>query len=51
MALDEAENSLQAEETKVQRAQMEVVTIRQEIEKRIQEKEVVGSVRELETIQ
>jgi myosin heavy subunit len=38
-ALDEAEAALEAEESKVLRAQVEVSQIRQEIEKRIQEKE------------
>jgi len=38
-ALDEAEAALEAEETKVMRAQVEVSQIRQEIEKRIREKE------------
>jgi len=38
-ALDEAENNLQCEESKVQRAQIEVQAIRNDIEKRIAEKE------------
>ena len=38
-ALDEAEAALEAEESKVLRAQIEVSQIRSEIEKRIQEKE------------
>ena len=38
-ALDEAEAALEAEEAKVLRAQLEVSQIRQEIEKRIHEKE------------
>ncbi|MFH4975774.1 hypothetical protein AB6A40_002483 [Gnathostoma spinigerum] len=38
-ALDEAEGALEAEESKVLRAQVEVGQIRSEIEKRIQEKE------------
>uniref|UniRef100_A0A914CDF9 Myosin heavy chain n=1 Tax=Acrobeloides nanus TaxID=290746 RepID=A0A914CDF9_9BILA len=38
-ALDEAEGALEAEESKVLRAQVEVSQIRSEIEKRIQEKE------------
>lgn len=38
-ALDEAESALEAEESKVLRAQVEVSQIRSEIEKRIQEKE------------
>ncbi|VDN05641.1 unnamed protein product [Thelazia callipaeda] len=38
-ALDEAEGALEAEESKVMRAQVEVSQIRSEIEKRIQEKE------------
>lgn len=38
-ALDEAEAALEAEESKVLRAQVEVSQIRSEIEKRIQEKE------------
>ena len=39
-ALDEAEAALEGEESKVLRAQVEVSQIRQEIEKRIAEKEV-----------
>lgn len=37
--MDEAEAALEAEESKVLRAQVEVSQIRQEIEKRIHEKE------------
>lgn len=37
--MDEAESALEAEESKVLRAQVEVSQIRSEIEKRIQEKE------------
>ena len=42
-ALDEAEAALEAEESKVLRAQVEVSQIRQEIEKRLAEKEVSKS--------
>ncbi|VDK27430.1 unnamed protein product, partial [Anisakis simplex] len=37
--LDEAEGALEAEESKVMRAQVEVAEIRSEVEKRIREKE------------
>lgn len=39
VALEEAEGALQAEESKVLRAQLEVTQIRNDITKRIQEKE------------
>lgn len=38
-ALEEAEAALEQEEAKVSRAQLEIATIRQEIDKRIAEKE------------
>lgn len=38
-ALEEAEGALEQEEAKVMRAQLEIATVRNEIDKRIQEKE------------
>ena len=39
LALEEAESALEQEEAKVVRAQMELATVRQEIDRRIHEKE------------